>query len=652
MKPLFTPKAANPKLKDVKIDTPFWTHYTNLVRQTVIPYQYDVLHDRIPDAEKSHAIRNFRIAAGLEEGEFHGMVFQDSDVAKWLEAVGFSLQTRPDPELERLADEVIDIIEKAQQPDGYLNTYFTIKEPEGRWTNLAECHELYCAGHMIEAAVAYYEATGKRKLLDVVLKFVDHIDSVFGPEPGKLKGYPGHQEIELALIKLYRITGDPKHLRLCKYFLEERGKQPHYFDLEWEKRGRTNHFPENIRSYGKEYAQSHLPVREQTTAEGHAVRAVYMYSAMADLAEETGDAELFDVCRKLWDNIVERRMYITGGIGSLAVGERFSLDYDLPNALAYAETCASVGLIFFAQRMLRIDPDSRYADVMERALYNTVLSGMSLDGTRFFYVNPLEVWPEACERNATRSHVKVTRQKWFTCACCPPNVARLLSSLGAYIYMVKGDTVYVNLFIGGEAELQPGNRKVKLQQRTRFPWEGKVAFTVSVQEETPFTLALRIPDWSSGVRVAVNGQEAQAGRKNGYVMISRLWRNGDQVEYEMEMPVLRMKAHPLVRENAGKVALQKGPFVYCLEEADNGRNLHELVLPRDAVFHSEFRADFLGGVHVITEEALRVDEQAWGRELYKPFGDPGFIRQKVTFIPYYAWANREPGEMTVWVREI
>ena len=411
-------KATAVPLKNVSIHDTFWSRYTQLVRDVVLPYQWEVLNDRVPDAELSHAVKNFRIAAGDEEGEFYGFVFQDTDIAKWLETVAYSLSISPDPELERTADEMIDLIARAQQPDGYLNTYYTIKAPELRWTNLREAHELYTAGHFIEAAVAYYEATGKRKLLDVLCRLADYIDATFGPEPEKLPGYPGHQEIELALIKLYHTTGESRYLRLSQYFLEERGKEPFYFDIEAEKRGQTTIFRE-FRQFERNYAQAHVPVRQQTTAEGHSVRAVYMYSAMADVARETCDAELFEACKRLWHNITTRRMYITGGIGSTSIGEAFTFDHDLPNDTMYTETCASIGLMMFAQRMLLIEEDRRYADVMEQALYNNLLSGMSQDGTCYFYVNPLEVWPEASEKSPIKKHVKTVRQKWYACACCP-----------------------------------------------------------------------------------------------------------------------------------------------------------------------------------------------------------------------------------------
>ena len=453
-------------LNKVKISDLFWSKYVELVRNTVIPYQWEALNDRVPDAEPSHAVTNLRIAAGLEEGEFRGFVFQDSDVAKWIEAVGYSLQSHPDSELEAAVDSIIDIIEKAQQPDGYLNTHFTIKQPDKRWTNLHECHELYVAGHMIEAAVAYHEATGKKKLLDIMCRFADYIDTVFGPEPEKIHGYDGHQEIELALVKLYRATGNERYLKLSKYFIDERGKEPNFFNIEWEKRGRYSFWTNTVsKKPDLKYCQAHKPVREQKSAVGHAVRAVYMYAGMADIAAETGDNELMDACRVLWDNIVSKQMYITGGIGSTHHGEAFTFDYDLPNDTIYAETCASIGLIFFANRMLNIEQKSIYADVMERALYNNVLGAMSLDGKRFFYVNPLEVWPEASEKNPGRFHVKPVRQKWFACACCPPNVARLLTSLNNYIYSKNNNTVYT-FYISGEAEIEPENGKLILNRAT------------------------------------------------------------------------------------------------------------------------------------------------------------------------------------------
>lgn len=637
-------------IKNVRIKDSFWSKYVRLIRERVIPYQWDALNDRIPDAAPSHCIKNFRIAAGLEEGEFQGMIFQDSDLAKWLEAVAYSLTTHPDPELERIADEVIEIIAKAQQDDGYLNTYYTLREPGRRWTNFREGHELYCAGHMIEAAVAYYNATRKKKLLEVVCKLVDHIDSVIGAAPGKLRAYPGHQEIELALIKLYRITGDERYLGLSRYFIEERGREPYYFDIEAAQRGHTIHFPE-FEKFDRKYAQTHLPVRQQSTAEGHAVRAVYMYSAMADLAAETGDGELWKACRRLWKNIVTKRMYITGSIGSTAVGEAFTFDYDLPNDMNYSETCASVGLIFFTHRMLQIEAKSCYADIMEKALYNTVLSGISLEGNRFFYVNPLEVWPEACAKNPSKHHVKAMRQKWFGVACCPPNIARMLTSLGQCIYSQNDHEVFVHLYIGSTADFEVGGQNIRLIQETDYPWAGEVRFSVILQDWIDFTLALRIPGWCKEATVKINGSEVNLASNidDGYVKLKRAWSKDDLIELELSMPVVFMQSHPKVRANAGRVALQRGPLVYCVEEVDNGGNLQALFIPMHPELSTEFVEDLLGGIVVIECQAERDEDFKWDDQLYRPVENKT-ISATIKAIPYFLWNNREAGEMVVWIR--
>jgi DUF1680 family protein len=646
-------RAQSLPLKKVQIKDDFWSEYVRLVREVVVPYQWDALNDRVPGAEPSHAIKNFKIAAGEEKGDFYGMVFQDSDVAKWLEAVSYLLATKPDTEMERIADEVIDTIAKAQQEDGYLNTYFTLKEPDKKWMDLCECHELYCAGHMIEAAVAYFEATGKRKLLDVVSLFADYIDTVFGKEPGKIRGYDGHQEIELALVKLYHATGNEKYLKLSQYFLDERGQQPYFYDEEWEKRGKNNHWPFSFMVNDKAYSQAHLPVREQDTAVGHAVRLVYMCSGMADVAAETGDLGLLEACRKLWNNIVTRQMYVTGGIGAMAHKEAFTVDYDLPNDTVYAETCASIGLIFFAQRMLRLEPKSKYADVMERALYNTVVSGMSRDGKSFFYVNPLEVNPTACGKNHNYDHIKPERQGWFGCACCPPNVARLLASLGQYIYSLNDRTIFTHLYIGGQAEFELDGQSVIIDQESQLPWEGSVQFKITVGQKTDFTLALRIPDWCDGSVVTLNGEDItlKVNVIDGYALVKNNWENGDVVYLTLPMNVSRMKGHPLVRQTAGKVALQRGPLVYCLEEADNGNNLHQIILPKQAEFKVSYDPQTVGGLETITVEAERQVTRDWGEELYRREAVVRSEQVDVTFIPYYAWANRGVGEMQVWVRE-
>ncbi|WP_020429051.1 glycoside hydrolase family 127 protein, partial [Paenibacillus riograndensis] len=591
---------------------------------------------------------------GQEEGEFYGMVFQDSDVGKWLEAVAYLLETKRDSALEEIADGVIELLALAQREDGYLNTYFMLKEPGREWTNLAECHELYCAGHLIEAATAYYRATGKRKLLDAASRYADYIADVFGTEPGKLQGYDGHQEIELALVKLFHATGEEKYLQLSRYFLEQRGSQPHYFEQEWEKRGRTLHFPQLSMVHDHPYSQSHLPVREQTTAEGHAVRLVYMCTAMADIALETKDAGLLEACRKLWDNIVNKRMYITGGIGSMEQGEAFTADYDLPPDLAYAETCASVGLIFFARRMLELEHNSKYADVMERALYNTVISGMSLDGTKFFYVNPLEVYPEVLGKNKNYNHVKAERQGWFTCACCPPNVARLVASLGDYIYTVQGDTLYVELYIGGRMETVVQGIPAVVEQFSNYTSDGTVRLVVTPEQAGEFTVALRMPDWCDEARVALNRETGvrHGGNEDGYIRLTRSWVPGDTIELSFSMPVKRMKGHPLIRHTFSKVALQRGPFVYCLEEADNGKRLYQLRLPLDSESTLGEEPGFPEGIRTISVPGKRMQpEPGWGEELYGSSSSLKSREVQLKFIPYFAWANRGIGEMSVWIGE-
>lgn len=641
-------------LHNLKINDPFLGQYQRLVRDVVIPYQWDALNDRVQDAEPSHAITNFRIAAGLEQGEFYGMVFQDSDVAKWLEAVAWSLCQKPDAELEKTADEVIELIAAAQCEDGYLNTYFTVKAPSERWTNLAECHELYCAGHMIEAGVAYFQGTGKRRLLEVVCRLADHIDSVFGPGDSQLHGYPGHPEIELALMRLYDVTQEPRYLTLVKYFIEQRGVQPHFYDIEYEKRGRTSYW----NTYGpawmvkdKAYSQAHQPLAEQQTATGHAVRFVYLMAGMAHLARLSHDEGKRQDCLRLWNNMAQRQLYITGGIGSQSSGEALSSDYDLPNDTVYAESCASIGLMMFARRMLEMEADSHYADVMERALYNTVLGGMALDGKHFFYVNPLEVHPKTLAFNHIYDHVKPVRQRWFGCACCPPNIARVLTSLGHYIYTVRPDALFINLYVGNEVAIPVGDETLQLRISGNYPWQEEVNIEIVSPAPVRHTLALRLPDWCAEPAVSLNGEAVAGEISRGYLYLTRTWQEGDAVTLTLPMPVRRVYGNPQVRQQAGKVALQRGPLVYCLEEADNGANLHNLSLPAD----SEFRV-FAGkgifahkmliqaegmGCHVKDTDAL------WQYDRSPVQRQP----QTLTFIPWFSWANRGEGEMRIWVDE-
>ena len=645
------------RFSEVAINDSFWSAYQSLIREVVVPYQWEALNDRVPDAEPSFAVSNFKIAAGEAQGEYGGLVFQDSDLAKWIEAAAYTLSLKRDPELENEIDKMVAIIEKAQQKDGYLNTYFTVKEPDKRWTNLFECHELYCAGHIMEAAVAYYEATGKKALLDVMCRFADYIDTVFGHEPGKLKGYDGHEEVELALLKLYRATGNEKYKKLAMFFIDERGQDPYFFDEEWERRGHLSHWSKALcppPGKNREYGQAHVPVRKQKVAVGHSVRAMYLYTAMADAALENGDKELFDACRELWKSTVERQMYITGGIGSTHGGEAFTMDYDLPAATVYAETCATVGLVFFAQRMLNADVDGQYGDIMETALYNILPAAMSRDGKHFFYVNPLEVWPEASEKNPDRRHVRPVRQKWFGCACCPPNLARLFASLGGYLFATGDKSFYIHLYMGSHTQAMVDGKPVGVKVETRYPVEETVTITLSPREEQAFALFLRIPSWCREPQVTVNGQFYSLTNKveKGYLRLDRTWQEGDRVELLLPMPVERIIANPLVRDNAGKTSLKRGPVVYCFEEADNGGVLTSLSLPDQSPVETVYDEALLEGMPVLKASGYRTPLAGWDGKLYKSLD--GTLPEKepveLKAVPYYFWGNRKPGEMLVWIK--
>lgn len=636
-------------LRNIRIEDKFWKDYMELVRTHVIPYQWDALNDRIPDAEPSYCIQNFRVAAKREEGKFQGMVFQDSDVYKWLEAVAYSLMWHPDAALEKTADETIELIAAAQQPDGYLDTYYIINGLDRRFTNLMDHHELYCLGHMVEAAVAYYYATGKDTFLNVAIGYANCVYDCLGTEEGKIPGYPGHEVAEMALVSLYGITKDERHLKLAKYFIDQRGQAPLFFDEEGKKNNNTCYWDDTYMR--KQYYQAGKPVREQDKAEGHAVRAVYLYSGMAEVASATEDQELFDACERLWNNIVTRQMYVTGAIGATEHGEAFSFDYDLPNDTVYAETCAAIGLIFFARRMFEITKDSRYTDVMERALYNGVISGMSLDGKSFFYVNPLEVSPEHCEKDYFRRHVKPERQKWFGCACCPPNVARLLSSIGGYAFECNDTSVYINLFVGGKVELELNGKKNVFDVQTDYPWNGKVTISIQNEESSEYACAVRIPGWCERYEITVNGEKLSCEPEKGYAVLKREWKNGDQIVLDMEMPVRIMEANPLVREDIGKVAVMRGPIVYCLEEKDNGDQLQQIYLEEGQEFTEEYEGRLFNGVVTLQVKGKRISDDGWnGDTLYRTYRGKKYSEQKLKMIPYYSWANRGIGEMTVWVR--
>ncbi len=633
-------------LKSIRITDAFWRRYIRLVPEVVIPYQWEILNDRVEGAEPSYCLKNFKIAAGIEKGEYKGVVFRDSDVYKWLEAVAYSLETTPNAYLEGLADEAVDLIVGAQQPDGYINTYYTLAEPGKRWSNLVEGHELYCAGHLIEAAVAYYDATGKAKLLNAVRRFADLICDVFGTGENQINGYPGHQEIELALVKLYKATGERGYLETARYFIEERGKAPNYFLQEIERRKGAMIHPE-FQDYDLKYSQSHMPPREQKTAEGHAVRALYMYCAMADVAAAFNDDGLMSACQALWDNIISKRMYITGSIGSSGFLERFTADYDLPNDINYSETCASIGLALFGLRMASIKRDAGYFDVVERILYNSVLSGISAEGNRYFYVNPLEVWPENCLDHTSMAHVKPVRQRWFNVPCCPTNVARTLASLGQYIYQRGESSLYVNLYITSSIEAEFGGQSVNFALETSYLSEGRSSLTFETSGEAEFEVLLRVPGFIDGVKFTLNGEPAFPEMRGGYAAFTGSWLGKNTIGVEFDIKPKFMAAHPEVRADAGKVALVRGPIVYCLEETDNGANLASAYVSPGVEIREVPQEN---GPPALVYDGMRLVGRG-GSELY---GEASFAFTPQTYraVPYGTWGNREKGEMLVWQKAL
>ncbi len=627
----------------VQILPGFWQQRQKVNRDRTIPIEYQQCKD-------TGRIDAFRL--DWKPGQPNPPhIFWDSDVAKWIEAASYSLASEPDPQLDVLLDEVIALIASAQQPDGYLNVHFSVVEPEKRWTNLRDWHELYCAGHMIEAGVAHYQATGKRSLLDVVCRYSDHIASVFGKGPGQKPGYCGHEEIELALVKLHSATGEERYLELARYFIDERGNQPYYFDLEAQARGENPAQFWGGRGLSQElryaYMQAHLPVRDLREVGGHAVRAMYLYSAMTDLAVLTGDSSLKGALMALWEDICLRKLYITGGIGPSRANEGFTQPYDLPNETAYAETCAAIGLVFWNHRLLELELHRRYADVLERALYNGVISGVSLDGELFFYENPLASLGDEPGRNGHH------RQPWFDCACCPPNLARLLASLGGYVYSQSASTMVVHLFTASQALVELGGETVTVLQETNYPWDGDVKFHFDLPRPVQFELKLRMPGWCSHASFWLNGRAIASGpelklEEDGYWSLSRTWQPGDVLRYQMQMSIERIFAHPDVRQDAGLTALQRGPLVYCLEQVDHTVPLQRLRLPYSAALTAEYQSDLLGGVVRLTGHALAAELGGWESSLYRT-ARPVLRKVHLSAVPYYAWDNRQPGAMQVWL---
>ncbi len=595
------------KFTDVKIADPFWAPKIEVNRTKSIPHVLE-------QCEKTGRINNFAYIAKESKEPFRGHVFHDSDVVKVMEGVAYSLATHPDKELEARLEQIIGWMAKGQLPDGYMNSYFIATDIKKRWTGMQHAHELYCAGHLFEAAVAHYEATGRKTFLDVARKYADHIDSVFGPD--KRHEIDGHPESELALIKLWRATGEERYLKLAQFIVEEHGQ------------AKTH------KLYGT-YCQDHKPIREQDEAVGHCVRAMYFYSGVTDLAMIAGDQGYVAALEKLWQDIVTRKMYITGSIGVQHHGEGFAKPYLLPNYDAYCETCAAIGMVFWNHRMMLLHGEGRFADIVERNLYNGLMSAVSLDGMKCFYVNPL-----ASRGNQHRS-------PWHGCSCCPTNMVRFLPALGQYIYgaSAAGDAVYVAQYVAGSGTVALKDGKVKLTQKTRYPWDGGVQIAVEPQGVADFAVCVRIPDWCEGATVKLNGQAVEAKPEKGFAPLRRTWKAGDVVELDLPMPIRQVASDPNVEENRACLAIQRGPVVYCLEGCDHRASVSQITIPKGANLEARFEADLLGGV-----VAIKGLSERQGFELK----DDGSIVavsgvMDITAVPYFAWDNREPGEMVVWV---
>ena len=614
----------------VRLSDGFWEPKRRVNREVTLPLQYQQL-------EESGVLNNFRRAAGKLDAPFRGKWFADSDLYKWLEAASWTLASSPDPALQRLVDEGITEIEDTQETDGYLATYYMVERRSERWTHLPVTHELYCAGHLIQASVAHHRATGSKRLLDVATKLADHICGVFGPsEEGKLPGTDGHPEIEMALVELARQSGDLKYLWQAKFFIDVRG----YGFLGT----RQHHQIHGLRD-GREYHQDHKPLRDQHEIVGHAVRAAYLSAGAADLCAETGDQGLHEALEHLWSSMTTRKMYVSGGIGSRYDHESFGKDYELPDARAYAETCAAIGSVMWNWRMLMLDGEACYGDLMEHTLYNAMLPGLSSDGRSYFYQNPLADDGEH------------RRQPWFGVACCPPNIARLLASLPGYFYSTSEEGIWVHLYADSTADIHlKGEHTIQLKQRTDYPWAGDI--TIEVEGEGDFTLMLRVPSWcEEGYEITVNGEIFKDRVSSGsYAKIRRTWQLGDNVHLRLPMPVRRVECNPRVVENVGRVALMKGPLLYCLEQVDNpGLDLRDVFLPDKATFSVRFRPELLGGVAALGAQAEAIEPDCgWNNHLYRtthPHVDNLQVQTtEITAIPYYGWANREAGAMRIWIR--
>ncbi|MBV9106672.1 MAG: glycoside hydrolase family 127 protein [Verrucomicrobia bacterium] len=623
-------------LTRVSLTGGFWYNLQQQVGQVTLGHIYtEMLHQGHLDGLRLDQ----RMHRGRQEANnwyWGGSIFWDSDVAKWLEAASAYLQHHRDAKLETLVDGTIELLAGAQQADGYLNSHILTWRPRHRFKNLRDLHELYCAGHLIEAAVAHRKATGKETLLNIAIRLTDYLVSVFGAGSDQIPGYCGHPEIELALIRLYRLTREQRYLDLSRFFIEERGTKPHYFDWEAVERLDATTFRPNHPVSPYAYMQAHAPIREQREVVGHAVRAMYFYSAVADLACELRDEELVEVCKNLWQDLCKSKVYVTGGIGSAAENEGFTKGYDLPNFESYAETCAAIGLLQWAHRMLQIDLDSRYADTMERTLYNGVLGGLGLDRKSFFYHNPLA---------SDGSQHRVVWPWW--CPCCPANLARLILSFSGYLYSAGPRAIAIHHYVSSEASFPIDDQDAFLVTSSGFPFDGAASLRFESVPGTSFEVLLRVPEWSGDYQFAVNGEDVAPEIVSGYAVISRAWKSGDEVTARFQMQVQTHFSNYEVIGNRGRVAISRGPLVYCAEEIDNASGLDRMMIDPEKGADLE-RVD--GALSEIVSLSVpgSIEEQE-ENSLY-PISAPARKTCTIKMIPYYAWDNRAPGEMLVWLR--
>lgn len=644
-------------LPETKITSSFWKRYRQLVAKSSVPFQWEMINDQATvdvandpfaaggSSNESHAIKNLKIAAGREKGDFFGMDFQDTDVYKWLETAAYVLKYAPDAELKKHADQVVDLIADAQEDDGYLSTMFQIEMPERKFKRLQQSHELYSMGHYIEAGVAYYQVTQNKKALQIACKMADCLYKNFGTGKDQILGIPGHPEIELALCRLYDVTQQEKYLQLAHYFVTQRGQDPEFFDKQNAKDGKDRNFFPGLDKIGNRYYYSDKPVTDQQDVHGHAVRVLYFLTGLAHVARLTKSEDLLSAAKRLWRDVVNRQMYVTGNVGQTTTGEAFTYDYDLPNDVNYGETCASVALVRFAKQMEHTAFSGEYGDVIEKELFNGALSGISLDGKHYFYVNPLEADPQASRLSPEKNHIATRRASWFSCACCPSNITRLLASVDEYLYEVHDDTILSDQFIANETHFDNG---VSVVLKSNFPWSGELHYDLKNTQQQTIKFGIRLPGWTHQAYTESTKNIADVGKVQDGILWFTIGQGEASIDIAFDMTPQLIRANPRVKSDIGKVAVQRGPIVYCVEGVDNPQMLWTYQLEDKPTFTYHFDSKLLDGVGVLSTSDVTTLEVTNSSKLYDRL--PAHkVATKLTLVPYYSWANREESQMEVWI---